>query len=136
MQVSVVIGSYNQKERLEKVLEGFQKQDFNQEYEVVVVDSMSPDGTKDMVDMLQSKELSFELQFIQRENPAGKAEARNVGVSHAKGEYIIITDADMIPDEGFVKAHGLDAVVQFWQYLLQQDDQNIECECHQLPLPL
>ena len=105
MKVSVVIGSYNQKERLEKVLEGFQKQNFKQGFEVVIVDSMSPDGTKDMVDMLQSRGVSFELQFIQRENPAGKAEARNVGVSHAKGEYIIITDADMIPEEGFVTAH-------------------------------
>ena len=103
MDISVVIGSFNQKARLQKVIEGYASQETSIRFEVVIVDSFSTDGTAQMVSEFSS--LPFQLNFIQRDNPAGKAEARNVGVSEAKSELIIISDADMIPDKKFVQAH-------------------------------
>ena len=42
------------------------------------------------------------IAFYSTRKPSGKAEARNVGVLESKSDIIIITDADMIPDENFV----------------------------------
>ena len=105
MDISVVIGSYNQCNRLKKVIEGFASQNTQLQYEVIIVDSFSTDDTAQMVSQFNAVDLSFSLNFIQRENPAGKAEARNVGVHESKSDIIIITDADMIPDQLFVQSH-------------------------------
>ena len=101
--ISVVIGSYNQKDRLKKVIEGYALQETTVRFEVVIVDSFSTDGTPQMI--AECSHLPFHLNFIQRENPSGKAEARNIGVRESTGDLIIISDADMIPDKGFVEAH-------------------------------
>jgi len=103
MDISVVIGSYNQRERLTRVLDGYANQKTAINFEVIVVDSFSTDGTAEMVQSFSTN--VFSLNFIQRENPSGKGEARNEGVKASKSDIVIITDADMIPDEGFVDAH-------------------------------
>jgi len=103
MDISVVIGSYNQKDRLSRVIEGYKTQQTKASFEIIIVDSFSTDGTGKMID--DQIELPFKLRFIQRSNPSGKAEARNVGVQEASSELIIISDADMIPDPEFIQAH-------------------------------
>ena len=66
MDISVVIGSYNQCDRLKRVIEGYSNQVHNLTFEVIVVDSFSTDGTAQMIDELKS--CPFELNFIQRQN--------------------------------------------------------------------
>lgn len=103
--LSVVIGSFNQSKQLKKVIEGYISQKATISFEVVIVDSYSSDATSDMIAKFDTSSLPFDLIFIQRDNPSGKAEARNIGVSMAKSELVVITDADMIPDSNFVQAH-------------------------------
>ena len=103
MDISVIIGSYNQKDRLKRVIEGYAHQVTTIQFEVVVVDSFSTDATPQMI--AEYYNLPFNLRFIQRENPSGKAEARNVGVRESASDLIIISDADMIPDKAFVQSH-------------------------------
>ena len=103
MDISVILGSYNQQDRLKRVLVGYANQKTAIDFEVIIVDSFSTDGTDEMIESFSA--VNFSLRFIQRENPSGKAEARNVGVSESKSDIIIITDADMIPDENFVQSH-------------------------------
>jgi len=101
--ISVVIGSYNQCHRLQRVLDGFKDQKTTASFEVIIVDSNSTDGTADMV--AGYTHLPFHLVFMQRDNPSGKSEARNVGVAHATHDIILITDADMVPTPTFIQAH-------------------------------
>ena len=49
MDVSVVIGSYNQCDRLRRVIEGYQAQEAACSFELIVVDSLSTDGTQEML---------------------------------------------------------------------------------------
>ena len=49
MDISVVIGSYNQCDRLKRVIEGYSNQVHNLTFEVIVVDSFSTDGTAQMM---------------------------------------------------------------------------------------
>ncbi|MFH1542572.1 MAG: glycosyltransferase family 2 protein, partial [bacterium] len=87
--ISVVIGTYNQKETLKMVLVSLMNQSIPlEEYEIIVVDSSSTDGTAEMAG-------EFKVKYIRVENK-GKSAARNKGIAEAKGEIILLTDADMI----------------------------------------
>lgn len=102
MKVSVVIGSFNQKDKLIEVLLGFQEQNFPiKDYEVIIIDSSSTDGTKEKI---LSGHFKFNLIFEVIENK-GKSYARNYGIKKALGKVIILTDADIIADKDFIKKH-------------------------------
>ncbi len=103
IDISVVMGSFNQAGALARVLAGYAAQDATCSFEVIIVDSFSTDTTAKMMAAYTTQR--HPLRFIQRDNPAGKGEARNEGVRLAKGSIIIISDADMIPDPRFVQAH-------------------------------
>jgi len=99
--VSVVLGTYNQKEILKRVLDAYQEQTIGNNFEVIVVDSSSTDGTAELLKTYSAK---FSFKPIIQANK-GKANARNRGVKEAASDLIIITDSDMIADPGFIKAH-------------------------------
>ncbi|MBU0501856.1 MAG: glycosyltransferase [Candidatus Margulisbacteria bacterium] len=102
MKISVVIGTYNQKDNLKFVLESFFRQSlYPTEYEIIVVDSFSTDGTDSMIEQLSPP---CRLNYLRREN-RGKAAARNFGVNEAKAAVILLTDADMIADPNLLKEH-------------------------------
>ncbi|MFA4905252.1 MAG: glycosyltransferase family 2 protein [Candidatus Margulisiibacteriota bacterium] len=98
IKLSVVIGTYNQKEKLEKSLRSLFKQTMSPAlYEIVVVDSQSADGTEEMVKALPVK-------YLRQEN-LGRPGARNRGIAEAKGEIILLTDADMLADINLLYEH-------------------------------
>jgi len=102
MKISVVIGTYNQKGTLKTVLESFSKQTLAaSEFEIVVADSSSNDGTDSMV---KSLNLPYQLNYLRLENK-GKAYARNQAVENAKAEIILLTDADMVADPNLLAQH-------------------------------
>ena len=101
-KISVVLGTYNQKETLRRVLESYNNQKVDDAtFEVLVIDSSSPDGTYDMMCTLKT---NYELRPLIRENK-GKTAARNEGISLSHGNIILITDADMIPDPTLIQTH-------------------------------
>jgi len=102
--ISVVIGTYNQRENLHKVLESLLEQTLSSDlYEIIVVDSSSTDGTAEMVKpfILQEK-----ISYFCQEN-LGRPGARNRGIKEAKGEIILLTDADMIAHPELLEEHLL-----------------------------
>jgi glycosyltransferase involved in cell wall biosynthesis len=102
MKISVVIGTYNQKETLKLVLESFFKQSLSpSEYELVVVDSFSNDGTDAMIEHLKP---TCRLNYIRQENQ-GKSAARNRGIKEAASDLILLTDADMVADPDLLEQH-------------------------------
>ena len=101
-KLSVILGSFNQKEVLQKVLEAFNAQTLAPEdYEIIVVDSSSTDGT---AELLSTFKMTCHHNFIIQENK-GKTAARNRGVSEAKAPLIMITDSDMIAHPDLLKTH-------------------------------
>ena len=102
MKISVIIGTYNQKNTLKLVLESFFKQSLpHSEYELVIVDSFSNDGTDAMIESLRPP---CRLNYLRKEN-RGKAAARNFGASQAKADIILLTDADMVADKDLLTNH-------------------------------
>jgi len=103
IKLSVVIGTFNQKEKIEKALLSLFKQTLSPAlYEIIVVDSMSADGTETTIDALRST--FSNLKYIRQEN-LGRPGARNRGIAEAQGEIIFLTDADMLADINLLYEH-------------------------------
>lgn len=67
----------------------------NDEFEIIVVDDNSPDGTQDVVKALQKEYKDDRLLLRPRAGKLGLGTAYIHGLSHASGEFVVIMDADM-----------------------------------------
>ena len=109
IDLSVVIGTFNQAPVLEQVLRSFADQTHPSErFEVVVVDSASVDDTPAVCEPTR---YPFPLRYVRKPN-TGKASARNVGLATAAGPIVLLSDADTIAEATLVAAH-LDALDDF-----------------------
>jgi glycosyltransferase involved in cell wall biosynthesis len=99
--LSVVIPTYNRKPILEKCLRALENQQYA-DYEVVVVDDGSTDGT---VEWLQSHAAEFPHVRLFCQDHGGAAGARNFGVEQAKGDTIVFIDSDLVVTDVFLQAH-------------------------------
>jgi len=97
-EVSVVIPAYNEATYIDRLLDALSKQNFK-DFEVVISDAESKDGTKEIVDGFKNK---IKVQFIESP-PKGPAHGRNVGANHAVGGWLLFLDADVdIEDTDFI----------------------------------
>lgn len=102
--ISIVIPTYNRKGILEKCLRNLFNQNVRcSDYEIIVVDDGSSDGTGILLDKL-SKGLDVALRYFRQENK-GPASARNVGIKNAKGSIILFLGDDIIAAPGLLKEH-------------------------------
>jgi len=94
--VSVIVATYNRKELLGKTICSILSQTFD-EFELIVVDDGSTDGTKCIFDMIDDPR----IQYIYTNNWGGPARPRNIGIKAARGQYIAFCDDDDIwyPDK-------------------------------------
>jgi glycosyltransferase involved in cell wall biosynthesis len=87
--ISVIIPAYNEEANIVACLESLSRQTLpRSEYEIIVVDGGSRDGTRELAAPLS------DMVFIQTSRKVGGA--RNDGVMKAKGEIVATTDADCI----------------------------------------
>jgi hypothetical protein len=91
-KVSVIVPAYNIESYITDTLVSLEDQSFH-DFEVLVVDDGSTDNTAKQVKVFCQRDSRFQL--LQKEN-GGLASARNYGMSHARGEYIALLDADDI----------------------------------------
>eukprot|EP01122_Echinamoeba_exundans_P012453 TRINITY_DN5202_c0_g1_i1.p1 TRINITY_DN5202_c0_g1~~TRINITY_DN5202_c0_g1_i1.p1 ORF type:complete len:247 (-),score=36.69 TRINITY_DN5202_c0_g1_i1:7-747(-) len=94
---SILLPTYEERENLPIIIwlitETFRKTEYD--YEVIIIDDNSPDGTQDVAVELQK--LYGEDRIVLRPRPGklGLGTAYIHGIKHATGNYIIIMDADM-----------------------------------------
>ncbi|MDO4475320.1 MAG: CDP-glycerol glycerophosphotransferase family protein [Lachnospiraceae bacterium] len=94
MKVSVIIAAYNAEKYVAETLDSVLGQTLD-DYEVIVVNDGSSDGTKEILDEYGSR--SDRMTVIHKEN-GGPSQARNTGLDIAKGEFVFFFDADDILD--------------------------------------
>jgi GT2 family glycosyltransferase len=103
LKISVVIPTYNRLETLRAVIPALVAQDVRpDEYEVVVADSRSNDGTAEY------------LAGVAREHPhvrhvpgpySGRAMARNAGIAASRAPIVLFTDSDIIASPDLLSRH-------------------------------
>ena len=102
LRISVVVPTHNRKATLLKCLRALEKQSvLPQEFEVVVVDDGSTDGTREM---LESERFPFALTYTHQPN-RGPGAARNLGITRAQGEFVLFIGDDIIADPHLLEQH-------------------------------
>jgi dolichyl-phosphate beta-glucosyltransferase len=93
--LSVVIPCYNEEQRLPRTVEQIERYlDARQtDYELVLVDDGSRDGTRGVMDAAAANNAAVRVEALPRNR--GKGRALAVGVEAAKGDEILVTDADL-----------------------------------------
>jgi len=104
MKVSVVIPVYNVKPYLERCVNSVLRQTYK-DLEIILVDDGSSDGSGELCDDIATQDQR--IQVIHQKNQ-GLSGARNTGIRHAQGDFLIFMDSD---DEWLLD-DGLDALVR------------------------
>lgn len=89
--VSIIIPVYNGEKTIERCLLSIINQSSKMIEEIIVVDDGSIDRTSDIIRSLIEKDARIHL--IQKKN-GGVSSARNTGIHHAHGEYLMFVDGD------------------------------------------
>lgn len=92
MRFTVFTPTYNRKYIIENLYHSLQRQSFK-DFEWLVVDDGSADGTEELFSELCRECTEFPIRYIKTEN-GGKHRAINVGVKEAAGELFFIVDSD------------------------------------------
>ena len=108
--VSVIICARDEEANLKANLPLILEQDYP-EYEVVVVNDASGDGTEDLLNNLQRQYTHLRTTFIRESDHIreGKKLALTVGIKAAKYDRLLLTDADCSP------------ATKQWIYFMQQN---------------
>ena len=87
--LSIIIPAYNEANFIRDVIRRVQETPY--EKEIIIVDDGSVDGTRDILKGLADPNITVVLQEVNQ----GKGAALRAGFAHAKGDIIIIQDADL-----------------------------------------
>jgi len=90
MNLSVIIPVYNEAKNIEEIINRVQAQQLA--HEIVVVDDNSQDGTRDILKKLDGEK---NIRVILQEKNQGKGAAVVTGMRAAKGDVLLIQDADL-----------------------------------------
>ena len=71
-------------------------------YEIVVVDDNSPDGTYEVAERLQELFGEEHMQLLKRPGKLGLGSAYRDGLSRCRGDFVIIMDADFSHDPKYI----------------------------------
>ncbi|MGB9980645.1 glycosyltransferase [Methanobacterium sp.] len=96
--VSILVPTYNEENVIGNRIENLIHLDYmDDNYEIIIVDSGSNDLTRDIVrKKIKENTRKPELKLIIENKRNGKASAINYGKNHAKGDIILVTDANSI----------------------------------------
>lgn len=111
--ISIIILNYNGKTLLMDCIDSLKKLDYpSSNYEIILVDNGSSDGS-----IKYLEENYPEVKIVQNEINYGFAKGNNIGVKHAKGDYVAFLNNDMRVDPKWLK------------YLLQPilENDNVVC---------
>jgi len=114
MLVSVVIPTYNRLPILKKCLDALENQiliNSIHEYEIVIVDDGSTDGT---TNWLENNSKTFPHVRLFKQSHGGPALGRNLGVERSNGDLIVFIDSDLVVDKYFLANH-IDSLIKAWK---------------------
>lgn len=104
MLLSIIVPVYNVEKYLSRCIESLLDQGDFVDYEIILVDDGSKDGSQKLCD--KYAEQNGNISVIHKEN-GGLSSARNAGIKKANGDYVMFVDSD-----DYIKSNVLLALVQ------------------------
>jgi len=97
-KISIVIPTYNEIDNIQILISNIQRvlEEINPNYEILVVDDNSPDGTGELVKQITKN--NEKTKLIQRSQRNGLGDAYKTGFQHTTGDIIFEMDADLSHD--------------------------------------
>ena len=98
LTISIIVPAYNEINTIKELLMSVNRQQIKDvEFEIIVVDDGSTDGTRELLESIPDL---YDL-FLVNDSNLGKGGAVKNGISKASGEFILFQDADLEynPDE-------------------------------------
>ena len=106
IKISIIIPVYNVEDYLSQCLDSVLSQDFD-DFEVICVNDGSTDNS--LIILEKYAKLDSRIKIISQIN-GGLGSARNTGLKHANGEYVMFIDSDDYISEGSLKKIYYNAV--------------------------
>lgn len=99
--VSVIVPNYNYAQYLPKRMDSIFRQTF-QDYEVILLDDCSTDNSLEVIESYRNHPKIAYIE-LNRENSGSTFRQWRKGISHAKGKYIWIAEADDLAEPTFLE---------------------------------
>ena len=90
--LSILMPVYNERERVERAINEVLTTELPDEFELIVVDDGSTDGTREI---LRGNDWDSRVRLFEHDHNQGKGAAVRTGLQQARGEYSAIFDADL-----------------------------------------
>lgn len=135
MKISIIINNYKTRGLLKQCLNGIYLFPPRVDFEVIVVDNNSGDGSVVMV-----QEKFPQVKLIAAKKNLGHHRGNNLGIQNSQGQYILIINTDI----AFLD-HSIDKMYQFMEAnpevalvgpRLKNPDGSIQLSCMRFPNPL
>jgi glycosyltransferase involved in cell wall biosynthesis len=104
LDLSVVIPAHNVADTLGEQLDALLGQEWDGEWEILVVDNRSTDGTAALVERYASNH--SRIRLVHATERAGPSYSRATGIEHAASDAIALCDADDVVGPRWVRAMG------------------------------
>ncbi len=109
--VSIVVPARNEEHRIQRCLESLAEVDYpTDRFEIIIVNDRSHDRTEEIVRAYQERLPMLRLlrvEEVRSGNLQGKAGALDIGIASARGEIVLLTDADCAVHPRWVRAHSM-----------------------------
>lgn len=135
MQISIIINNYKTRGLLKHCLRGIYANPPSVEFEVIVVDNNSQDGSVEMV-----RQMFPQVFLIASDKNLGHHGGNNLGIKKSSGKYIILANTDIaMLDDAFDKMYFFmekNTNVGLIGPKLKNPDGSIQMSCMRWPSPL
>ncbi len=116
---SIIVATYNRIGELRELVASLEAMDYpSDDFEWVVVDDGSSDGTADYIKELDT---DFDIQYHFQQNQ-GPGAARNRAMAEARGQYFIFLDSDVIVPKNYLQAVNQSVQNERWDAFGGPDD--------------
>lgn len=96
--ISIIIPAYNTEKYISSCLESVLKQKY-ENFEIIIVNDGSSDNTDSICRLFQENDQR--IKYFEKEN-GGVSSARNLGLSHAHGDWVCFIDSDDVVSETYL----------------------------------
>ncbi len=100
LNFSIIIPVYNRPNEIDELLESLTQQDFQENFEVIIVEDGSSQKSDEIV---KNYSKSLNIRYFFKEN-SGAGNSRNFGMQQSLGNYFIILDSDVILPNQYLSA--------------------------------
>ena len=90
--LSILMPVYNERERVQRAIAEVLETELPTEFELIVVDYGSTDGSREI---LRAGDWGDRVRLVEHEHNQGKGAAIQTALTHARGEFSAIFDADL-----------------------------------------